>query len=191
MCIGFLPVFGMALHNWYYGGVFVLFSSHTVIAAAMPMPPSTYVSALGELLRLNLTDGNLVRGIFQIGRMLIGPSESIAMIPLHAAAFVIVIRVMLSRRYDGWLRLIAAAALGINVPALFFIYSDRYQIVAWPLTLLVSCVWARDEGLPWLARRYPGFIERLQRQRAVVWLADRLDRFARAAGFKPAAISAA
>ena len=52
MCIGFLPVFSMALHNWYYGGVFVLFSSHTNIAAAMPMPPHAYVSALGELLHL-------------------------------------------------------------------------------------------------------------------------------------------
>ena len=53
MCIGFLPVFSMALHNWYYGGVFVLFSSHTGIAAAMPMPPHAYVSALWELLRLD------------------------------------------------------------------------------------------------------------------------------------------
>ena len=159
MCIGFLPVFGMALHNWYYGGVFVLFSSHTNIAAAMPMPPSAYVSALGELLRLDFTGGNLIRGIGQIGRMLIGPSESIAMIPLHAAAFVIVFRVLLSRRYDGWLRLIAAAALGVYAPALFFIYSDRYHILAWLLTLLVCCVWARDEGLPWLYRRYPSLIQ--------------------------------
>ena len=49
LCLGFLPVFGMALHNWYYGGVFVLFSRHTDIAAAMPMPPGAYVSALWEL----------------------------------------------------------------------------------------------------------------------------------------------
>ena len=27
LCIGFLPVLGMALHNWVYGGVFVLFTS--------------------------------------------------------------------------------------------------------------------------------------------------------------------
>ena len=27
LCLGFLPVLGMALHNYYFGGVFVLFSS--------------------------------------------------------------------------------------------------------------------------------------------------------------------
>ncbi len=27
LCLGFLPVLGMALHNWVYGGVFVLFTS--------------------------------------------------------------------------------------------------------------------------------------------------------------------
>jgi hypothetical protein len=152
----------------------------------MPMPPHAYVSALGELLRLDFTGGNLARGIAQIGRMLIGPSESVAMIPLHAAAFVVVFRVLLSRRYDGWLRLIAATALGVYAPALFFIYSDRYHIVAWLLTLLVCCVWARDEGLPWLDRRYPGLIQGLQRQPAVAWLSRRLDGFARAAGLMPA-----
>jgi len=118
--------------------------------------------------------------------MLIGPSESVAMIPLHAAAFVVVFRVLLSRRYDGWLRLIAATALGVYAPALFFIYSDRYHILAWLLTLLVCCVWARDEGLPWLDRRYPGLIQGLQRQPAVAWLSRRLDGFARAAGLMPA-----
>jgi hypothetical protein len=53
LCIGFLPVFGMALHNWYFGGVFVLFSSNATIAEAVPMPPSAYVAAIGELLRLD------------------------------------------------------------------------------------------------------------------------------------------
>lgn len=187
LCVGFLPVFGMALHNWYYGGVFVLFSRHTDLAAALPMPPHAYVSALRELLRLDFTGADLSNGAGQIGRMLIGPSESIAMAPLHATAFVIVMRVLLSRRYEGWLRLIAAAALGIYTPALFFLYSDRYQIVAWLLTLLVCCVWARDEGLPWLTRRFPAVVEGASRQPAVAWLERRLDGFARAAGIVPGA----
>ena len=41
MCLGFLPVLGMALHNWVYGGVFVLFTTtsddRAVDAAARPM----------------------------------------------------------------------------------------------------------------------------------------------------------
>jgi hypothetical protein len=196
MCIGFLPVFSMALHNWYYGGVFVLFSSHTGIAAAMPMPPQAYAAALWDLLRLDAGGGDVARGALQIRRLLVGPSESIAMIPAHAAALAIVVRVLLSRRYDGWLRLIAAATLGLYTPALFFIYSDRYQILAWLLTLLICCVWMRDEGLPWLDRRFPGLLDGAARQPAVAWLARRLDGFARAAGMvpaarRPAAISAA
>jgi hypothetical protein len=187
LCLGFLPVFGMALHNWYYGGVFVLFSHHPDPAAVMPMAPHAYVAALWELLRLDFTGGNLANGVRQIGRMLIGPSESIAMVPLHIAAFVIVVRVLLSRRYEGWLRLVAAATLGIYIPALFYVYSDRYQIVAWLLMLLVCCVWTRDEGLPWLNRRYPAFVARTARQPAILWLGRRLDGFARAAGIAPAA----
>ncbi len=186
LCLGFLPVFGMALHNWYYGGVFVLFSRHTDLAQSMPMPPSAYVAALWELLRLDFAGGDLARGARQIGRMLLGPSESIAMAPVHAAALLIVVRVLLSRRYEGWLRLMAGATLGLYTPALFFLYSDRYQIIAWLLTLLICCVWTRDEGLPWLNRRFPRIVDGLQRHPAVVWLSSRLDGFARTAGIGPA-----
>jgi len=186
LCLGFLPVFGMALHNRYYGGVFVLFSRHTDLAQSMPMPPSAYVAALWELLRFDFTGGNLARGARQIGRMLLGPSESVAMGPVHAAALLIVVRALLLRRYEGWLRLIAGATLGLYVPALFFLYSDRYQIIAWLLTLLICCVWARDEGLPWLNQRFPCVVDAMQRQPAVVWLSRRLDGFARAAGIGPA-----
>jgi hypothetical protein len=174
MIIGFLPVFSMALHNWYYGGVFVLFSSQTQLALAIPMPPYAYVAALWELLRLDFGGGDLARGALQIRRLLVGPSESIAMVPVHAAALAIVFRVLLSRRYEGWLRLIAAATLGLYTPALFFIYSDRYQILAWLLTLLISFVWMRDEGLPWLQPRFPGFAEGVQRHPAIAWLGRRL-----------------
>lgn len=186
MCIGFLPVFGMALHNWYFGGVFLLFGRQTTLAVAIPMPPYAYVSALWELLRFDFAGGNLAQGIKQIRLMLVGPSESVAMIPLHAAAFAIVVRVLLSRRYEGWLRLLAAAALGVYAPALFFVYSDRYQIVAWLLTALICFVWVRDEGWPWLDRRYPVLTGKILQNRALAWLLDGLDRFARAAGVMPA-----
>jgi len=186
LCLGFLPVFGMALHNWYYGGVFVLFSRHTDLAQSMPMPPGAYVAALWELLRLDFAGGDLARGARQIGRMLLGPSESVAMAPLHAAALMVVARVLLSRRYEGWLRLMAGATLGLYTPALFFLYSDRYLIIAWLLTLVICCAWMRDEGLPWLERRLPRAVEGVERQPVVVWLSRRLDGFARAAGIGPA-----
>jgi hypothetical protein len=185
MCIGFLPVFSMALHNWYYGGVFVLFTSYPNMAVVMPMPPHAYVGALWELLRLDFAGGDLARGALQIRRLLSGPSESATMIPLHAAALVIIFRVLLSRRYEGWLRLIAAATLGLYAPALFLIHSDRYLILAWLLTLLICCVWMRDEGLPWLDRRFPRLVDGVRRQPAVTWSTRRLDGLARAAGMAP------
>ena len=75
LCIGFLPVLGMALHNWYFGGVFVLFSSNATIAEAVPMPPSAYVAAAGELLRLDFAGEHVRRGLLQMARWLAGPSE--------------------------------------------------------------------------------------------------------------------
>jgi hypothetical protein len=182
MCLGFLPVFSAALHNWYFGGVFVLFSSHTGMAQSIPMPPYDYLTALWELLHLNFGGDNVRRGELQIYRMLTGPSESFALVPVHAAALVIVARVMLSPRYDGWLRLTAATTLGLISPALFFIHSDRYHLMAWLFMLLVCCAWIKNEGLPWLERRFPGFAEGVTGQPAVAWVSRRLDGFARATG---------
>ena len=46
LCIGFLPVFSMALHNWVFGHVFVLFSANSQDADLLVMPPSAYAAAL-------------------------------------------------------------------------------------------------------------------------------------------------
>jgi hypothetical protein len=185
MCIGFLPVFGMALHNWYYGGEFVLFTNTRAIAAALSMAPSAYWSALSELLRFDFRGGNFFRGALQVYRMLIGPSESFAMMPMHLAALVIIVRVMLTRRYDGGLRLVAATTLGLITPALFFVYSDRYHILSWLFMLLICSVWVRDEGWPWLSRHFPTLADGATHQPMVIWLERRLDALARAAGILP------
>lgn len=193
LCLGTLPVFSMALHNWYYGGVFVLFSQHTTtIGAAMPMPPKDYVVALLELLRLDFGGDALRRGALQIWRMLLGPSESPIAAPMHAVAFAVLIRVLLSARYDGWLRLVAAGTIGLYSPGFFFLYSDRYPLGAWLLTLLVCFVWARDEALPWLQQRYPAASARLLHHPLVTTPARWLDRFAATAALvRPAPTAAA
>src|SRR5262249_28164994 len=77
LCIGFLPVLGMALHNWVYGGVFVLFTSTTEHYTTLVTPPSVYLTAFGELVRLDLGGANIARVIRQIGGWLAGPSESV------------------------------------------------------------------------------------------------------------------
>jgi hypothetical protein len=46
-------------------------------------------------------------------------------------------------------------------------------------------VWVRDEGLPWLDRRFPRLVDGVRRQPAVTWSTRRLDGLARAAGMAP------
>ena len=104
MCIGFLPVFGMALHNWVYGGVFVLFTTSTAVAQSMP--PSAYVAALSELLRLEFSGEHVTQALRQLGAWLAGPSEFVVMAPLHIAALAVLVRVGSAASVsDPWLRL--------------------------------------------------------------------------------------
>src|SRR5258708_38116005 len=49
LCIGFLPLLGVPLHNWVFGGVLVLFTSTST--KAIFMPPSAYLAAFSELLQ--------------------------------------------------------------------------------------------------------------------------------------------
>ena len=155
LCIGFAPVFGMALHNWYFGGVFVLFSANGSLPQVMPMPPSAYLAALGELLRLDFGGEHVRRGVLQIARWLAGPSESFLMIPLHLAAVTVLVRVTLWRGADPWLWLTAAAALALHCVPVFYLIFDRYYYLTWFLTLVVCMVWMRDEGIALARYRYP------------------------------------
>ena len=179
LCIGFLPVFGMALHNWYFGGVFVLFSMHNTLTAALPMPPSAYAAAMQELLRFDFAGEHVRLWLIQWSRWLAGPSESLAMIPLHVAAIAVLVRVAVLRRFDPWVRLIAGAALALHTVPWFYLHADRYHYLAWFLTLLVTAVWIRDEGWP-LARRFtPGAATWIERHPVALFLARALDGWAR------------
>src|SRR5262249_27067006 len=75
LVLGFVPVLGMALHNWVYGGVLVLFTSTARLA--MLMPPSEYAAAVSDLVHLNFAGEHVARAIGQIGGWLAGPSEQI------------------------------------------------------------------------------------------------------------------
>lgn len=180
MCIGFLPVLGMALHNWIFGGVFVLFSANATIAEAMPMPPSAYVAAFAELLRLDFGGEHVQRGTLQIARWLSGPSESFVMIPLHALAIGVLVRVGFARHDDPWLRLTAWAALALHSVALFYLSADRYYYLTWFLSLVVCAVWARDEGFDLLRRLSPRLAESIENLPVRARLARVLDRLAAA-----------
>jgi hypothetical protein len=188
LCIGFLPVLGMAWHNWFYGGVFVPFSANAGHPQVFVTPPSAWLAALGELLRLDLAGGHVVRVIRQIGDWLTGPTEHYALVPLHAVAIAIVVRVAIwGRGSDPWLRLIAWAALAQHLIGLTHVPTARYYYLVWFLTLLVVVVWVRDEGVVWLRRNYPGFVARAERHPAGMVMKRALDWCARVGGVSAAA----
>jgi hypothetical protein len=156
LCIGFLPVFSMALHNWIFGHVLVLFSSNAVDSQLLVMPPSAYGAALRDLAALNVAGEHVARIGAQIAHWLSGSAESYATIPLNAAGVAILAYVVFSRRFDPWLRLIGAAALSQHAVAFFYNAAvARYHFLAWFLTGVVAAVWMQQVGIVWLAHRYP------------------------------------
>jgi len=179
LCIGFVPVLGMALHNWYYGGVFALFTSTAAHPGALVTPPSAYLGALAELAHFDLAGDHVARAIRQIGGWLAGPSESIVMAPLHAAAIVVLARVAIRGKVDPWLRLTAWATLVQQCVGIFYATAGRYYYLTWLLTLLVVMVWINGEGTDLVRRRFPGFSQRVAKHPASVALAQGLDRLSR------------
>ena len=172
LCLGFLPVFGMALHNWFYGGVLALFTTTTTVA--MSMPPQAYVAAFRELLGGDLGGEHVARALNQLGGWLAGPSELTIMAPLHAAAVVVLVRVAVWRWADPWLRLTAGAVLVQQCVGLFFLTADRYYYLTWLLTLLVVAVWLQGEGLAIARKRWPRLSERLAAHPASQAIAGRI-----------------
>ncbi len=161
LCVGFLPVTLMALHNWYFGGVFVPFSANSTHPLVLLMPPSAYLTALVDLLRLDFGSEYLTRAGRQIIRWLAGPSELAVMAPLHALALVLLARVMTRAGFDPWLRLIAGATLAQHAVSLFYVATPRYHFLSWFCTGLVAVVWFRVEGIELLRRRLPLWWERI------------------------------
>jgi hypothetical protein len=179
LTIGFLPVLGMALHNWFYGGVFAFFTSTATHHATMVMPPAAYLGALAELAGLDLAGDYVARAIRQIGGWLAGPSEAVVMAPLHAAAIVVLMRVAIRGEVDPWLRLTAGATLVQQCVGIFYATAGRYYYLTWLLTLLVVMVWINSEGLDLVRRRLPRFSERVAKHPARLALVRGLDRMSR------------
>ena len=102
------------------------------------------------------------------------------MIPLHAVAIAVLVRVVLhSRRFDPWLRLTAGAALALHPVAWFYLPYDRYYFLTWFLTLLVCAAWLRDEGLELIQRWFPRPAEWFAHHPMTAWLARVRDWWAR------------
>jgi hypothetical protein len=179
LCIGFAPVSAMALHNWFYGGALVLFTSTAAHPGALVMPPAAYLAALAELARLDVAGEHLVTASRQITAWLAGPSESAVMAPLHAAALVVLVRVAAWGKAEGWLRLIACATLAQQCVGLFYASAGRYYYLTWLLTFLVVMVWLHGEGVELFRQRFPEISARVAKHPASLALARGLDRMSR------------
>jgi hypothetical protein len=143
LIVGFAASLAMALHNWVYGGVVVLISTSGAHPLGLLMPPSAWLAALGEVLRLNLAGDHVAKAVRQVGGWLTGPSESLLAVPLHAVAVAILLWVAAcGRGYDPWLRLTAWATLAQHGVALAYPPYARYYYLTWLLTLLVVLVFA-------------------------------------------------
>jgi len=147
LALGFLPVLGMPLHNWIYGGVLVPVTTTAAHPGALVMPPSAYLAAVSELMHLDFAGAHVRRALEQIAGWLAGPSEYVAMAPLNAAALVVLVRVALWPQRDGWLRLTAWATLVQQCVGLFYATPGRYYYLTWLLTFLIVAVWIHREGL--------------------------------------------
>ena len=178
LALGFAPVFALALHNWIYGGAFVLFTTTATHPLLMVMPPSAYLAALGELAHGEVAGEHVVRALKQIGAWLAGPSEAIVMAPLNAAAVAVLLRVMLMRAADPWLRLTAGATLAQHAVALVYASAGRYTYLTWLFTLLVVAAWVHGEGLNLLRRYCPRFSARMAKHPGRLALARGLQRMA-------------
>lgn len=177
LCVGFLPVFSMALHNWVFGHVFVLFSANAADSGLLVMPPSAYLSAFGELAALNFSGEHVSRMVAEVANWLAGPAESYATVPLNAAGIAILIYAVASSRFDPRLRIIGAAALAQHAVAFFYNSAiARYHFLAWCLTGLVAAVWLREVGIGWLQAHYPEFCGRLANHPACLRLASGVSR---------------
>jgi hypothetical protein len=175
LALGFAAVLGMALHNWAYGGAVVLFTATAVHPGNLVMPSSAYLAALAELFHFNFAGEHVVRAIRQIAGWLAGPSESVVMAPLNAAAIVVLVRVAVWRAAAPWLRLTAGATLVQHCVGLIYASAGRYYYLTWLLTLLVVAAWIHGEGLHWFRRRFSHFTERVAKHPASVVLAHGLN----------------
>jgi hypothetical protein len=156
LCVGILPVFSMALHNWVFGHVFVLFSTNATHPLVLNMPPAAYADALRELVTLNFTNRQFERAVMKIPEWLSSaPRQSFKMVPFNAISVAILVYVVFSgRRFDSWLRLIGAAAIAQHLVALFYVPLGRYHYLTWFLTMLVLVVFIHEIGIDWLLSRF-------------------------------------
>jgi hypothetical protein len=161
LCLGFSAILLTLWHNRHFGGVWIPLSANMAAPNVLMMTPAGYWSALGELVRLDVAGPNLAKASNQVIALLSGPAGLWIAIPLHVAAYAVLLRVICSGRFEPMLRLIALAALALTPVGLIYLVAVRYNLVMWLLTAIVVAAWIRIEGLALADRRWPGWRQRV------------------------------
>jgi hypothetical protein len=149
------------LHNYVFGHSTVLFSDNVNQPRTLLMSPLDYLNALGEIAHLDFTGPHVGGAVRQLSAWLSGPSEILALVPLHAAAVAVLVRVgLFGSRFDRWLRIVALATLLQHGIGVCYVNSARYNLGTWLLTTLVCAAWVQAEGLGLFDRTWPGLRQR-------------------------------
>ena len=168
---GFATLIVSPFHNYYFARSTVLFSDNVNQPETLLMSPLDYLKAAGEILRLDFGGTHVLGAFRQISAWLSGASEFPGMIPLHAAAIVVLIRVSIfGSKFNRWLRLIAFAALVQHGIGACYVTRARYSLGTWLLTVLVCAAWTQIEGLHLFDRYWPGLRSRWAQTRPLKWV---------------------
>jgi hypothetical protein len=136
--------FLMTLHNWYFGGQFVLATSAAFIPMNLPAAPAMYWQGLLDLLQGHLQSSNLItikEQLYSWNKW----SDSYRLLSLGA-----VIYYAFKARFDYFLRAIAITTLGSHVMLLFFVNSGRYSYLAWFLSFSFLILYFKEKIVPLL-----------------------------------------
>ena len=110
LCIGFLPVFSMALHNWVFGHVFVLFSANAGDAQAADHAAIRLCRRRARIGRPAFGGAHIAGAAMQIVHWLSGPAQILRHHSVECGRRRhphLCRRRPPFRRFDPWLRLIA------------------------------------------------------------------------------------
>jgi hypothetical protein len=176
LCLGFSVILLCGWHNWHFGGVIVPLSANAAAPNVLRMTPSDYLTAVGELMRFQFQGEKLSGAIAQVIALLSGPANLWPAIPLHIAAYAILLRVVMSSRFEPMLRLCALASIALIPVALIYLVTVRYNLLMWLLMAMVVAVWLKVEGMELIDRRWPNLRPWFARSTHVMRIGRGIDR---------------
>lgn len=157
LAAGFSLILLMPLHNWYFGGRLVLFTSSIDIDANLITGPKIWLAALSDLASFKVNEP-----FWRVLRQL--REWSWGFEPLHMLVFFAVVNVACRRATPFALRLVALPAMAQQFVLWVFDprgFDMRYMWLAWLLSLLIALTVLRERALPALTRRFPALQTRL------------------------------